>query len=103
MLNPLYFCSRLERSTDQVIKPINLEALSKWVGQIPEDVVKDMASIAPMLETLGYDPNANPPNYGKPDAFVVDKMKDLEENKLLWQKKELEMLKQRESIRNLGS
>lgn len=101
ILNSLYFCSRLERSTDQVIKPINLEALSKWVGQIPEDVVKDMGSIAPMLETLGYDPNANPPNYGKPDSFVVDKMKDLEENKLLWQKKELEMLKQRESIRNL--
>lgn len=78
-----------------------MEALSKWVGGIPEDVVKDMASIAPMLQILGYDPNANPPNYGEPDSFVVDKMKDLEENKLLWQKKELEMLKQRESIRNL--
>lgn len=59
-----------------------------------------MANIAPMLETLGYDPNANPPNYGKPDSFVVDKMKDLEKNKLLWQKKELEMLKMRESIRS---
>lgn len=70
------------------------------MGQIPEDVVKDMANIAPMLETLGYDPNANPPNYGKPDSFVVDKMKDLEKNKLLWQKKELEMLKMRESIRS---
>ena len=24
----------------QVIKPVNLEALSKWVGQIPDDVVQ---------------------------------------------------------------
>lgn len=45
--------SRLERSTDQVIKPINMEALSKWVGAIPKDVVRDMATIAPMLEFLG--------------------------------------------------
>jgi len=45
--------SRLERSTDQVIKPINIEALSKWVGKIPSDVVKDMANIAPMLSILG--------------------------------------------------
>ena len=44
---------RLERSTDQVIKPINIEALSKWVGAIPEDVVRDMAEVAPMLEFLG--------------------------------------------------
>lgn len=36
-----------------MIKPINMEALSKWVGAIPKDVVKDMALIAPMLEYLG--------------------------------------------------
>ena len=24
----------------QVIKPVNLEALSKWVGQMPDDVVQ---------------------------------------------------------------
>jgi len=34
------------------------------VGQIPDDVVTDMASIAPMLALLGYDPAANPPAYG---------------------------------------
>lgn len=63
---------RVERSSDQVIKPVNLEALSKWVGNIPEDVVRDMADIAPMLSVLGYDPFANPPDYGKPDAWVED-------------------------------
>lgn len=52
---------RVERSSDQVIKPVNLEALSKWVGKIPDDVVRDMADIAPMLSVLGYDPYANPP------------------------------------------
>lgn len=63
---------RVERSSDQVIKPVNLEALSKWVGNIPEDVVRDMADIAPMLSVLGYDPYANPPDYGKPDSWVQD-------------------------------
>lgn len=63
----LFFGSscRVERSSDQVIKPVNLEALSKWVGNIPDDVVRDMADIAPMLSILGYDPYANPPDYGK--------------------------------------
>lgn len=63
---------RIERSTDQVIKPVNLEALSKWTGHIPGDVVRDMAQIAPMLARLGYDPYANPPNYGNPDPIVIN-------------------------------
>ncbi|XP_042193144.1 protein-tyrosine sulfotransferase 2 [Callorhinchus milii] len=67
--------SKIERSTDQVIKPVNLEALSKWVGHIPDNVVQDMAQIAPMLAKLGYDPYANPPNYGAPDALVVNNTK----------------------------
>lgn len=66
------FAFRVERSTDQVIKPVNVEALSKWVGKIPADVVMDMAVIAPMLIRLGYDPHANPPNYGRPDPKVLD-------------------------------
>lgn len=53
-----------------MIKPVNLEALTKWVGNIPQDVVRDMAEIAPMLSVLGYDPYANPPNYGQPDSLV---------------------------------
>lgn len=47
-----------------------MEALAKWVGKIPSDVVRDMADVAPMLSVLGYDPYANPPNYGNPDSFV---------------------------------
>ena len=67
-----YYFDRVERSSDQVIKPVNLEALSKWVGHIPEDVVRDMAEIAPMLSVLNYDPYSNPPDYGKPDSWVKD-------------------------------
>ncbi|XP_030761903.1 protein-tyrosine sulfotransferase [Sitophilus oryzae] len=83
--------SKVERSSDQVIKPVNLEALTKWVGNIPDDVVRDMADIAPMLSVLGYDPYANPPNYGKPDAQVALKTKDIQKNKGVWDKKAKEM------------
>ncbi|XP_062289124.1 protein-tyrosine sulfotransferase 1-like [Scomber scombrus] len=62
--------SKVERSTDQVMKPVNTEALSKWVGQIPSDVVNDMAEIAPMLARLGYDPHANPPDYMRSEPMV---------------------------------
>lgn len=43
-----------ERSTDQVIKPVNLDALTKWVGTFSEEIVQEMASIAPMLAELGF-------------------------------------------------
>ncbi|XP_028322744.1 tyrosylprotein sulfotransferase 1, like [Gouania willdenowi] len=62
--------SKVERSTDQVMKPVNTDALSKWVGNIPSDVVSDMAEIAPMLARLGYDPQANPPDYTRPEPMV---------------------------------
>nr|XP_023012893.1 protein-tyrosine sulfotransferase-like [Leptinotarsa decemlineata] len=71
--------------------PVNLEALSKWVGNIPEDVIKDMAHIAPMLSVLGYDPYANPPNYGQPDAEVAHKTKEIQRNKNVWERKAKEM------------
>ena len=93
--------SKVERSSDQVIKPVNLDALSKWVGHIPDDVVEDMAEIAPMLahfgkntiinehnsETLvivGYDPEGNPPNYGKADAQVVENTNDIKKHDREW-------------------
>jgi len=91
--------SKLERSTDQVVKPVNTETLTKWVGSIPLDVVNEMAEIAPMLSVLGYDPHANPPNYGDPDPFVVGKMKLIEKNKLEWQAKEERLIKEREELR----
>ncbi|XP_035691222.1 protein-tyrosine sulfotransferase 1-like isoform X2 [Branchiostoma floridae] len=69
--------SKIERSTDQVVKPVNLDALTSWVGHMPDDVVRDMPYIAPMLQRLGYDPRQNPPDYGKPDAVVLENTKKL--------------------------
>lgn len=53
----------VERSSDQVVRAVNRDALHKWVGQVPGDVRADMAELAPMLSVLGYDPWANPPDY----------------------------------------
>ncbi|XP_065199522.1 protein-tyrosine sulfotransferase isoform X2 [Planococcus citri] len=76
--------SKVERSSDQVIKPINLEALKTWVGKFPEDVLKKVPQIAPMLGRLGYDPYAVPPNYGLPDAFVQNNTNLINQNKEIW-------------------
>lgn len=53
----------MERSSDQVVRAVNSDALDKWVGHVPSDVRADMAELAPMLSVLGYDPWANPPPY----------------------------------------
>ena len=71
----------------QVVKPVNLEAMSKWVGAIPDDVVEDMANIAPMLAKMGYDPNANPPKYGDPDPEVLRNTNDVKEHNDVWEAK----------------
>ncbi|KAF7636400.1 Protein-tyrosine sulfotransferase [Meloidogyne graminicola] len=84
--------SKTERSTDQVIKPVNLDALSKWVGKIPEDVVNQMDEIAPMLKVLGYDPNANPPNYGQADEFVRIKTEQIHKDEQKWYDKAKDMV-----------
>ncbi|XP_046964690.1 protein-tyrosine sulfotransferase [Vanessa cardui] len=68
--------SNVERSSDQVVRPVNLDALDKWVGQIPADVRADMAELAPMLSVLGYDPWANPPRYAASADVSPDRSPD---------------------------
>lgn len=77
--------SKVERSSDQVIKPVNLEALSNWVGKIPGDVLSQMDTIAPMLRKLGYDPFANPPNYGDADKKIKENTFHIQNNQEYWQ------------------
>ncbi|XP_026461517.1 protein-tyrosine sulfotransferase-like [Ctenocephalides felis] len=84
--------SKVERSSDQVIKPVNLEALTKWVGNIPQDVVRDMADVAPMLSVLGYDPYANPPNYGQPDSSVKYNTYRIQKEESKWNERAMEVL-----------
>lgn len=85
--------SKVERSSDQVIKPINLEALTKWEGHIPDDVVQDMADIAPMLRVLGYNPYVNKGNYGEPEAWVKDNTYNVQKNAQMWEAKAKQLLK----------
>lgn len=81
-----------------MIKPVNTEALTKWVGNIPEDVVVHMEDIAPMLRVLGYDPVANPPNYGKPDAKVVDNTLYVQKHGDFWKERETEVLSAKKAV-----
>ncbi|XP_063715029.1 protein-tyrosine sulfotransferase 1-like, partial [Symsagittifera roscoffensis] len=71
--------SKLERSTEQVAKPINLLGLSSWVGHIPMGVLTNIKMYAPMLEVLGYDLSPDNPKYGEPDEIVMKNLKMLEE------------------------
>ena len=67
-----FFSCRKELSTDQVEKPVNLEALTSWADAYPADVRRDIDMLAPMLQTLGYDTKGWPPNYGEPDKMVKE-------------------------------
>ncbi len=46
--------SNKERSSDQIVKPINVEALTQWVGTFPEELVAEMGEVAPMLSKVGF-------------------------------------------------
>ena len=70
-----------------MIKPVNLEALSKWVDAIPEEVRRDMSAIAPMLAKLGYDPNAYPPHYGDASQFASDNTHDIRAKEDYWRQR----------------
>ncbi|XP_013384364.1 protein-tyrosine sulfotransferase 1 [Lingula anatina] len=57
--------SRKELSTDQVNKPLNKDALWKWVDHIPQNTRENIGKIAPMLSVLGYDITSKRPTYEK--------------------------------------
>ncbi|KAK7597844.1 hypothetical protein V9T40_010069 [Parthenolecanium corni] len=84
--------SKVERSSDQVIKPINVEALKKWQQHFPEDVLKNAADVAPMLARLGYDPYIYKPDYGSPDALVRNNTNLISTNSQVWQERAEKLL-----------
>ena len=45
-----------------------------------------MDQIAPMLKKLGYDPTANPPNYGEADAKIKENTFNIQKNREYWLK-----------------
>ncbi|CAK9291920.1 unnamed protein product [Gordionus sp. m RMFG-2023] len=62
--------SKLERSSDQVIRPINTEALYRWMDSFPLEIFNQAKEIAPMLITLNYSTEGFP-YYGEPDTLVI--------------------------------
>lgn len=80
--------SKVEFSSDQVIKPINLDALSNWFGHIPADVLPDIDTLAPMLAKLGYDTVSDKvPNYGVADFNIKQNTIEIHNNKQYWDEK----------------
>lgn len=51
---------KVERSSDQIIKSVNMETLTMWV--VPDDMTREMPDIVSINSTLVYDPYANPPD-----------------------------------------
>ena len=41
-----------EPSTSQIAEPINLDALNKWVGNLPDDVIKSVDFV--FLDAVAY-------------------------------------------------
>ena len=54
--------------------------MTSWIGRIPDKILSDIDRIAPMLKKLGYDTKSKIPQYGKPDKFVLDNIKNIQKN-----------------------
>ncbi|CAF1587301.1 unnamed protein product [Didymodactylos carnosus] len=70
--------------SDQIIKLINLESLTKWFGHIPDTVKREIDILAPMLKQLGYDTQSEMPFYGEPDHSVIDNSNNVKKNTSFW-------------------
>lgn len=83
-----------------MIKPINPEALTSWVGKVPASVLERADTLAPMLKILGYDPRARRPNYGKVDQFVKENMYAILAQKELWAQRAASLVQKRLALRD---
>jgi len=73
----------MERSSDQIVKPIYSSAMDEWVGTYSPDVLRRMHKIAPNLAKWGYDPFANPPDYSKFEIRDLTQEADKKQAELL--------------------
>ena len=76
--------SKTEKSSDQVIKPVNLEGLNAWFDKIPDDLLNEIDTLAPMLKKLGYDTLSKRPNYGEADQKILENTLKINENREYW-------------------
>ena len=64
-------------------RPVNLDSLTKWAAECPDDLKRNIDKIAPMLKEMGYDSHAYPPYYGTPDQVVVENTKQIKQEQAL--------------------
>jgi protein-tyrosine sulfotransferase len=76
--------AEIEISSDQVIKPVNLEGLNSWFGKIPLQVLNQIDTLAPMLKKLGYDTKSKKPNYSKADIMIRESIINNKNNRQMW-------------------
>ena len=76
--------AKIELSSDQVVKPVNLEGLNAWFDKIPDDILNEIDVLAPMLKQLGYDTKSKKPNYGEADDKIKENTLKIQENRQYW-------------------
>jgi len=65
--------SNLERSTDQVVKPMYKTALSSWEGIIETEDLDKVEEVAPLMKVFGYKPEIHRGEY---DQFKSENQSD---------------------------
>ena len=76
--------AKFEMSSNQVIKPLNLEGLDAWFGKIPQQVLGQIDSLAPILKILGYDTKSRKPNYIEADEMIRKNTLNNKFNRKIW-------------------
>jgi len=46
--------SSMETTADQIVRPVYREAIERWRGEIPDEVLRDNLAWAPALRSFGY-------------------------------------------------
>ncbi|KAF7260942.1 hypothetical protein EG68_01813 [Paragonimus skrjabini miyazakii] len=67
-VNKTVFLSSMEPSTNQVVNPLYMHALSSWVSDnstLPQDFIYNVHKHSDVLRNLGYDKFGIPPVYGQ--------------------------------------
>ena len=46
--------SKMETTADQIVRPLYQEAVDKWKGNIPQEILEDNLKYGPVLRQFGY-------------------------------------------------
>ncbi|XP_077965924.1 protein-tyrosine sulfotransferase 1-like [Styela clava] len=60
-------------ASEELFKPLNLDGLTKWIGNLPKEV-EEQLKIYNEMKLFGYDPEKTTPKYDQPDDFMMKMM-----------------------------